>query len=378
MKKIVSKFLKRMLTVIGIILVVICIGVALFVNLSPEFGGTPSKAQKEKFTASSNYKKGTFINLGDVKMNMSFSNFTKMLKLYFSPQPNTIPKKDITVQKIDSVAIAEYKEQTRLVWFGHSTFLLQMNTKNILIDPMFGKVPAPHPMLGNNRFSKELPIEIEKLPKIDAVILSHDHYDHLDYGSIQKLKGKVAHFYTPLGVGAHLQAWGVSKENITELDWWQENTLDDLKFVCTPAQHFSGRGINDRGATLWSSWIIQSATENIFFSGDSGYGPHFKDIGNKYGPFDIGLLECGQYNELWSEIHMMPEETAQSGIDIKAKSIMPIHWGAFKLAMHSWTDPVERILNKANELKINTIVPKIGEPIFLDKNPKNSLWWKNE
>ena len=367
-----------MLAVIGTLLVVICIIVALFVNLSPEFGGTPSKEQKEKFTASSNYKKGTFINLGDVKMNMSFSNFTKMLKLYFSPQPNTIPKKNITVQKIDSVAIAEYKDQTRLVWFGHSTFLLQMNNKNILIDPMFGKVPAPHPMLGNNRFSKELPIEIEKLPKIDAVILSHDHYDHLDYGSIKKLKGKVTHFYTPLGVGAHLQAWGVSKENITELDWWQENTLNDLKLVCTPAQHFSGRGINDRGTTLWSSWVIQSTTENIFFSGDSGYGSHFKDIGDKYGPFDIGLLECGQYNELWSEIHMMPEETAQAGVDIKAEIIMPIHWGAFKLAMHSWTDPVERILNKANELKINTIVPKIGEPIFLDKNPKNSLWWKNQ
>ncbi|RKR13040.1 L-ascorbate metabolism protein UlaG (beta-lactamase superfamily) [Maribacter vaceletii] len=366
-----------MLAGIGITLIVIGIGITLFVNLSPEFGGSPSKEQKEKFAASSNYKKGTFINLGDVKMNMNFSNFTKMLKLYFSPQPNTIPKKDITVQKIDSVAIVDYKEQTRLVWFGHSTFLLQMNTKNILIDPMFGKVPAPHPLLGNNRFSKELPIEIEKLPKIDAVILSHDHYDHLDYGSIQKLKGKVSHFYTPLGVGAHLQAWGIPKENITELDWWQENTLDDLKLVCTPAQHFSGRGLNDRGTTLWSSWVIQSSTENIFFSGDSGYGPHFKEIGTKYGPFDIGLLECGQYNKLWSEIHMMPEETAQAGIDIKAKTIMPIHWGAFKLAMHSWTDPVERILNKANELKINTIVPQIGEPIYLKENPKNSLWWKN-
>ncbi|WP_211333205.1 MBL fold metallo-hydrolase [Maribacter vaceletii] len=377
MKKKIVKFFKRMLAGIGITLIVIGIGITLFVNLSPEFGGSPSKEQKEKFAASSNYKKGTFINLGDVKMNMNFSNFTKMLKLYFSPQPNTIPKKDITVQKIDSVAIVDYKEQTRLVWFGHSTFLLQMNTKNILIDPMFGKVPAPHPLLGNNRFSKELPIEIEKLPKIDAVILSHDHYDHLDYGSIQKLKGKVSHFYTPLGVGAHLQAWGIPKENITELDWWQENTLDDLKLVCTPAQHFSGRGLNDRGTTLWSSWVIQSSTENIFFSGDSGYGPHFKEIGTKYGPFDIGLLECGQYNKLWSEIHMMPEETAQAGIDIKAKTIMPIHWGAFKLAMHSWTDPVERILNKANELKINTIVPQIGEPIYLKENPKNSLWWKN-
>ncbi len=378
MKKRRFKFLKRMLLVIGIVLVVIVFGITLFINLSPEFGGSLSKVDKEKFAASNNYKEGKFINIGNVKMNMNFSSYIKILKLYLSPQPNSVPANNVSVQKIDSTGIANYNEQTRLIWFGHSSFLLQINKKNILIDPMFGKVPAPHPMLGNNRFSKELPIEIEKLPKIDAVILSHDHYDHLDYGSIQKLKDKVSYFFTPLGVGVHLQAWGVPKEHITELDWWQENTFEDLKLVCTPAQHFSGRGLSDGGSTLWSSWVIASKTENIFFSGDSGYGPHFKEIGEKYGPFNIGLLECGQYNELWSEIHMMPEETAQAGLDIKAQTIMPIHWGAFKLALHSWTDPVERILNKADELKINTIVPEIGEPIFLDKNPKNSFWWKNE
>ncbi|WP_298475331.1 MBL fold metallo-hydrolase [uncultured Maribacter sp.] len=372
------KFIKRMLAFFGILFVVIGIGILLFINLSPQFGGTPSRTQKKEFTVSKNYKDGKFVNLGGVKMNMSFNSFAKMLKLYLKPQPHSIPNTDILTQKIDSLHIANYKEETRLVWFGHSTFLLQMNAKNILIDPMFGNVPAPHPILGNNRFSKELPIEVEKLPKIDAVLLSHDHYDHLDYGSIQKLKDKVSIFYTPLGVGAHLLEWGVPKENIIELDWWQENIFDDLKFICTPAQHFSGRSINDGGNTLWSSWVIQSETENIFFSGDSGYGSHFKEIGEKYGPFNLGLLECGQYNELWSEIHMMPEETAQAGIDIKAEKIMPIHWGAFKLAMHPWTDPVERILSKTHELKINTIVPKIGESIFLDKNPNNSLWWKNE
>ena len=242
---------------------------------------------------------------------------------------------------------------------------------------MFGDVPAPIDLLGGKRFSVELPIEVQKLPKIDAVILSHDHYDHLDYESILKLKDKVDTFYAPLGVGVHLEAWGISKEKIIELDWWQEITVDDLKFVCTPARHFSGRKFNNRQSTLWSSWVIQSSTENIFFSGDSGYDSHFKEIGEKYGPFDFAMMECGQYNEMWPEIHMFPEETAQAAVDVKAKKMMPIHWGAFKLALHSWTDPVERVTKKAEELNLPLITPKIGEPFLLvDENINNQDWWK--
>ena len=365
-----------MLVGIGIILGVLLITGTLFVNFNPAFGGKATKEQKDKYNKSHNYKEGKFINRGNVQMTMDFSKFLKSLVGYYNPSPNTKPIMDITVQKIDSLNIVHYEDSTRLVWFGHSTFLLQMNGKNILIDPMFSDVPAPHPILGGNRFSSELPIQIEKLPQIDVVILSHDHYDHLDYGSIVKLKDKVGHFFTPLGVGVHLQEWRVNSEDISELDWWQERIFDDLIFRCTPAQHFSGRGVNDRGNTLWASWIIQSKTDNIFFSGDSGYGSHFKEIGDKYGPFDFAMMECGQYNEMWKEIHMMPEEAAQAGLDVKANIIMPIHWGAFKLAMHSWTDPVERILKKASDLKIPVLVPMIGEPIYMTKQEKeNTNWW---
>ncbi len=367
-----------MLLGIGILIGVVLITATLFINISPEFGGKATKEQKDFYSQSQNYKDGKFNNLGNVEMSMDFNKFVKSLVGYFNPSPKTKPSTDISVQKIDSLSIVHYKDSTRMVWFGHSTFLLQMNGKNILIDPMFGDVPAPHPMLGGKRFSSDLPIQIEKLPKIDAVILSHDHYDHLDYGSILKLKDKVDHFYTPLGVGIHLQEWGIPQQSITELDWWQESAFDDLIFRCTPAQHFSGRGVNDRGNTLWASWIIQSKTENIFFSGDSGYGSHFKEIGNKYGPFDFAMMECGQYNEMWKEIHMMPEETAQAGIDVRAKIIMPIHWGAFKLAMHSWTDPVERIITKASELGIPVLVPKIGEDIHLgQQNIETITWWND-
>lgn len=309
-------------------------------------------------------------------MEMSFKDFTKSMAAYFSPQPHSVPEKDITVATIDSVTVSDYDGPTRLVWFGHSAFLLQMDGKNILLDPMFGEVPAPAPFLGKKRFSAQLPIIVEKLPVIDVVIFSHDHYDHLDYGSVLALKDKVKQFITPLGVGSHLEKWGVPSNHIQELDWWQETNVEDITFACTPAQHFSGRGLTDRGSTLWSSWVIKASDENLFFSGDSGYGDHFKDIGNAYGPFDFAMLECGQYNELWHAIHMMPEETAQAGIDLKAKKAMPIHWGAFKLAMHPWTEPVERVSAKAKELQLPLVTPKIGVPIVLgNEEQSSSKWW---
>ena len=364
------------LIVLGIITILVVI-VFLYINISPEFGGEISKVQTAEYAKSEHYKDGKFLNLGDVKMTMNFDIFMKMLKQYMKTHPNTIPADNIDVQKIDSANVAQNNTATKMFWFGHSTFLLEIGAKNILIDPMLGEVPAPHPMLGAKRFSKELPIEIDKLPKIDAVILSHDHYDHLDYGSIMKLKNKVEIFYTPLGVGAHLRAWGIDSSRIVELDWWESVNHDNLTLRCTPAQHFSGRGLSDRANTQWGSWVIKSEKENIFFSGDSGYGPHFKEIGKKYGPFDFAMMECGQYNQLWSEIHMFPEETVQASVDVQAKRMMPIHWGAFKLALHEWTDPVERVLKKAKELNVEMVVPQIGAEINM-KEPivEDVQWWK--
>lgn len=372
------KILKKTGLFLLSLIILLFIGIVLFVNLSPEFGGTASKEKLSIYSNSPNYSQGKFINQKDVKLDMSFADMRKTLAKYLSPVPNTIPKTKLQVEKIDSLNLVNYHNQTRLVWFGHSTFLLQMEGNTLLLDPMFGEVPAPHPLLGNKRFSDGLPIDIEKLPKIDAVIISHDHYDHLDYGSIKKLKNKVSKFYVPLGVGIHLEEWGINPKNIIELDWWQSANFKSLKFTCTPAQHFSGRGINDRSNTLWSSWVIQSNSERIFFSGDSGYGPHFKEIGDKFGPFDFAMMECGQYNELWSEIHMFPEETAQASLDIKAKKMMPIHWASFKLALHAWKDPIERVYIKAKELEVNLISPKIGEEIQISGNSNvDSRWWQS-
>ncbi|MFA6813312.1 MAG: MBL fold metallo-hydrolase [Bacteroidaceae bacterium] len=358
------------------------ISLFLVMSCSPQFGGVLSENQKEIYSKSPNFKDGIFINEKnfDSHLKLSFKDFREMMGELISPKEETKPQNDIPVIKIDSSDIAKFKDSTRLFWFGHSSFLVQIDNKNILIDPMFGDVPSPFSWLGSSRFNKALPISVEKLPTIDAVIISHDHYDHLDYGSIQKLKDKVKMFYTPLGVGVHLEKWGIEKERIIEMDWWDEINNDRIIFRCVPSQHFSGRNLNTSNSTLWCSWIIQSKTKNIYFSGDGGYGDHFKEIGKKFGPFDFAMMECGQYNEKWANIHMFPEQTAQAGVDLKAKQIMPIHWGAFRLAQHAWSEPVKRIINAANELKLPLLIPKIGEPIIIQSttNYSQEPWWRNQ
>ena len=375
----VIKSLKMLGIIFGTILILFLVFVTLFVNFSPEFGGEPTAQQKEVFTQTGHYEKGVFVNQIETSMDMSFKKMLGVLGDFIKGNPNGSPKFEIPVQHIDSLELEHSIPKTELVWFGHSAFLLQIDGKNILIDPMFGNTPAPHPFLGKGRYSSSLPISIEKLPQIDAIVISHDHYDHLDYGSIQLLKEKTKMFYVPLGVGAHFVKWGVSEENIVEMDWWQETQMDSIKIAFAPSRHFSGRGLTDRNSTLWGSWVIQGMNDKIYFSGDGGYGPHFKEIGEKYGPFDFAMIECGQYNENWSQIHMMPEESAQAGMDVRANAIMPIHWGAFTLALHSWTDPVERILIAAEKLNLNVVTPIIGEPIFVDNLElyKTKWWIKN-
>ncbi|MEQ8909512.1 MAG: MBL fold metallo-hydrolase [Vicingaceae bacterium] len=370
--------MKKILKMVGIALLsfvlIIILGVTLFLTFSPQFGKSPSKAQKQEFAKTDHYEDGKFVNRSASPMNI---DIIENLKEFTKKAPERSPAKAIDPLKIDSAQIANHPDSsTQLIWFGHSTFLLQINGLKLLLDPMFGDVPSPHPFLGEKRYSNELPIEIENLPQIDAVIFSHDHYDHLDYKSVKKLKDKVDHFFVPLGLGSHLQYWGVAGEKIQELDWWQETQFRGLRLACTPARHFSGRGLFDRAATLWASWVIQSKDDNIYFSGDSGYDEHFKKIGEKYGPFDFAMLECGQYNEDWKYIHMMPEETAQAAVDLRAKLAMPIHWGAFTLAFHSWTDPVVRVKAKAKELGVNLITPQIGEAIELGAlDLPQKEWW---
>ncbi len=379
MKLFKLKVLKKIVVYLTIVIGLLFIAYLAFTNLYPSFGGDVTEKRALLYQQSQQYKDGKFNNKKAVPKELTFTETLKLAYYFFTTEvPNGRPKEDLKVVKVDSSSIANYTGDARLIWLGHSSFLLQMQGKTILLDPMFGEVAAPHPLLGEARFNEEFPLEISKLPTIDAVIFSHDHYDHLDYETILEIKEKTSKFIVPLGLGVHLEAWGVSADKICELDWWQELNYDNITIACTPAQHFSGRKLNNGQSTLWSSWVLKSENENIYFSGDSGYASHFAEIGAKYGPFDIALLECGQYNLKWADIHMMPEETALAAVDLKAKKAMPIHWAGFKLALHDWTDPIIRVKAKAKELNLNLVTPRIGEQIIIkDSIIENRNWWEN-
>ena len=364
--------------IIGITLLIVISFVVIFINTYPSFGGKNSSADIKRFSNSDNFYDGVFNNLSTTNMNMSLLDMMSLGYKFLFDKNNRFPKKEPPINSIDSNKINNIKDDFAMVWFGHSTFYVKLDGYHILLDPMFSEVPAPLPFLGNKRFQSKLPLNIDDLPEIDFVFISHDHYDHLDYESIIRLSQRVKHFYVPLGVSNHLEEWGVEKDRILEFDWWDSIELNNLNITFTPARHFSGRNINNRFSSLWGSWVINGLNTNLFFSGDSGYDSHFKTIGDKYGPFDYALMECGQYNKLWCNIHMMPEETAQAAIDVQAKTTIPIHWGSFALAFHEWNEPVERFTKKADELNLNFMVPKVGEIIY--KNNKNELnkWWINE
>lgn len=299
-----------------------------------------------------------------------------ILKDFIKNNEKRKPDRLIDIEHIDSLP-TQNTEQTKVIWFGHSTLFLEMEGKRILLDPQFSSYPSPFPLFGGKRFSKVLPIRPEKLLPIDVVILSHDHYDHMDYHSIMKLKDKTNLFCAPAGVGSRLKKWGVAPDKIREFKWWNELQFIGLKLACTPARHFSGRSLSDRNKTLWCSWVIAGQQAKVFFSGDGGYGYHFKQIGNKYGPFDLTLMECGQYDERWSDIHMMPEETIKAHIDVKGTVMIPIHWAAFSLAFHDWTEPIERVIKAAEEKQVSIATPKIGQSVIAGSTEyPTSTWWR--
>jgi len=347
----------------------------LVMKLYPPLGARANFLERIKLDSSVNRQSGKFVYPLPTPMNIPLGAMLKIMGEMIKGSPNRKPRGVVPMDRLDLRQLKA--RQPQAIWFGHSAFLLQLGGLTLLLDPMFGKAPSPFPFIGGKRYGGKLPFEIDELPEIDAVILSHDHYDHLDYGSIRKLRGKVKKFIVPLGVGAHLVRWGIARGRIIEADWWDELTYEGLKLACTPARHFSGRSVGDRYATLWCSWVIESAEARIYFSGDSGYGPHFKQIGEKYGPFDLTLMECGQYDTRWHLIHMLPEETVQAHQEVGGKLLLPIHWGAFTLALHDWTDPIERALKAAAERGVSVTTPRIGQPVTIGgANVPSESWWK--
>lgn len=353
-------------------LVLILLATALlFTACAPQLG---SAGRDGRLMSSSHVKDGKFFNTIETQVSTSSGNRLGSLVEFFTDQQQRAPQSVLPSLPVVAENIG-MGEGLRVTWLGHSTSLIEIDGRVILTDPMFSERASPFSFLGPKRFSIAPPIDLADLPNIDVVLISHDHYDHLDYPSIKALIHRTSRFLVPLGVGGHLERWGVPKGKIVELDWWEEHTNGDLTLVATPARHFSGRWLV-RNKTLWASWVIQGKRQRVFFGGDSGYFDGFKQIGEQYGPFDLTLLESGAYNEAWSEIHMMPEETVQSHIDLQGKVLLPIHWGQFNLSLHPWTEPIERLVTEAKRQGVIVATPLIGQPVTEHSTLPQTAWWQ--
>jgi L-ascorbate metabolism protein UlaG (beta-lactamase superfamily) len=303
---------------------------------------------------------------------LRFFDTLTLIKKVLCESDSRIPKSPLPEVKPDLAAFLEPSETMKFIWFGHSTLLLNLDGQIILMDPVFFHASPTSLMV--KRFQPPV-LSLSELPAINTIVISHDHYDHLDKKTIAFFRDKTNHFLVPKGVGVHLRDWGIEAERITELMWNESVERNGLLYRALPAQHFSGRGLFDRNETLWASWAIKGKTENIYFSGDSGYGPHFEEIGDQHGPFDYAFLENGQYNERWPDIHMQPEETLQAYVDLNAKHFVPIHWGMFDLSLHHWSEPVKRSHEIAKAWHIPIITPRLGEVVDEDHRP-DMAWWE--
>lgn len=363
--------------IIAGVLVTLILSLIVFVNVAPQFGGKPSSEHIHRYSASPHFRNGLFRNLVETPMHSPDLPFHEAIFEYVAGGVERVPSVTIPFQKVDlDVFNNDDSTGVHITWLGHSSLLIQFEGLTFLTDPMFGQRAAPVSFLGPKRFNPELPLDPADIPHLDAIILSHDHYDHLDYKTIKALHHKTDKFFVPLGVALHLWRWGVEPDKIVELDWWDSFQISTIELVATPTRHFSGRRGNDRGKTLWVSWVIKSDTHRLYFGGDSGYGNHFKEIGEKYGPFDLTMLENGAYNTAWPYVHMIPEQTAQAHLDLNGEVLLPIHWAQFNLSLHPWREPIERITTAAEKHHIKLATPKIGERFTLGDSIPSISWWR--
>jgi L-ascorbate metabolism protein UlaG (beta-lactamase superfamily) len=342
---------------------------------SKQFGGKVTKKLVEHYQQSVNWKNGKFQNLEETSLHISLSKMPGIIYRQFSGKEKRVPSLPLPIKALDKHAFLGDSENAKMVWYGHSVVLLRLNGQTILIDPMLGPSASPIGPVTTGRFSANTLNLIDDFPEIDLLLLTHDHYDHLDYDSIQKLKGKTRKYFVALGVKRHLVRWGIDANLITEFDWWDQTNFFGIQISFTPSRHFSGRGLTDRSKSLWGGWVFKNNTHNLWFSGDGGYGEHFKQIGERLGPFDFGWIECGQYNEHWHQIHMFPEECILAALDAKAKTIMPVHWAGFSLAPHHWKEPVERFVAAAQKEPLEYYIASLGEIADLS-NLKTTNWWQ--
>jgi len=295
-------------------------------------------------------------------------------RMFTAKPPSTVPHRPIPVRPLDAATLAQAPEAT-LFRLGHSTLLMKLDGGWWLTDPVFAERASPFSFAGPKRFHAP-PLALDALPPLRGIILSHDHYDHLDRDSILALAPRAGLIVAPLGVGERLTGWGVDAAKIRQLDWWQETQAGGVRLAAVPAQHFSGRSLRDGDRTLWVSWVIMTGNLRLFFSGDTGYHAGFKAIGERYGPFDVTMLETGGYDRQWADVHMQPEQTLQAHLDLNGRWLLPIHNGTFDLAFHPWHEPLDRIQALATAAGVPLATPQMGQAWALDRPQSVPAWWR--
>lgn len=361
-----------MTILLGLILI-IAISTYFYTRL-PKFGKAPSGKRLEKLQQSPNYRDGKFQNIHYTPdLTKGYSMPGIMFDMLFKNHPRRKPIDSIPSVKTDLLNLPA--DSNILVWFGHSSYFMQIEGKRFLVDPVFSGNASPLPNTTKSFKGADI-YSVADLPNIDYLVISHDHYDHLDYETIIALKEKVDKVICGLGVGEHFEYWGYAPEKLIEKDWHEQIDLGNGFVLNTvPGRHFSGRGFT-RNNTLWTSYVLETPKAKIFIGGDSGYDTHFKEIGNKFGPIDLAILENGQYNVAWQAIHTLPHETVQAAKDLKAKRFFPVHSSKFMLAMHQWDDPLNDV-SKINNGTIPMVTPMIGEIVNLnDEHQIFKQWWK--
>lgn len=362
-----------MLIVLAVIITVTIIIYAFM--LQSKFGSKPSGQRLQTIQASANYRKGQFRNLSITPQLTEGASIPSVLKEFmFGKKPRRTPSQTLPSAKTNLPELR--KEEDVLVWMGHSSYFMQVDGKTILVDPVLSGHASPLNFTTKSFAGADI-YTTDDIPEIDYLFISHDHWDHLDYNTIKKLQPKIKTIITGLGTAAHLERWGFNTNIIIEKDWNESTTLaKGFTVTVTPARHFSGRTFT-RNKAIWASFVLQTPTHKIFIGGDSGYDTHFKTIGNQHGPFDIAILECGQYDQNWKYIHMMPEETVQAAQDLQAKKLLAVHWGKFSLSNHPWDEPVTRVYKAAAENKMPLLTPMIGEKVGINDNAQVfKSWWK--
>ncbi len=365
--------IKRIMAVFIFIVLIIGVGTWVFLN-TERFGKHPSGKLKQKIEQSPHYENGSFKNLNHTPTLTKGVGYGEVLYEYFFSANPKEPTQPLPSVKTDLKALNA--DENVLIWMGHSTYFIQLDGKKVLVDPVLSGYASPVSFTTRAYQGTDI-YTTDDIPEIDYLFLSHDHWDHMDYNTLKKLSPKIRKIITGIGNGAHLTHWGFEPEIITEGEWYESFQFDGgIEVSITPTRHFSGRGLK-RNQTLWASFALKTPSSSIYIGGDSGYDTHFKEIGDKYGPFDLAILENGQYNEKWKYIHMLPGEQFKAGQDLKAKTIFPVHSGKFTLANHDWDEPLSKITALAADHNTRVITPKIGEKAHLkDSTQVFEHWWK--